>query len=296
MLQDPTRLWKLYSEQEYAQLTEAERKDMFAERIMELQEYFGITDNTSGTISYTNLDKALNWVLDRFDYTPDNYEFNEDDFWDTEAFRKMVLQGFLKDDCDGAGYALLEILFRVFLVYKKNLYRVACRTETGEGHFVAQVNASDGITYQVENRVRKPRSVRYMRDKGYEYMHYSPMTRVDRWYNPDKRMADVIYNTPANLASDKPSFSVSKALRIGKSKSLIAHWTTVGIGAISSTVSTVVSMSGDVVSNLQANQSNLAQFMSPTYLGVLMVILGLIGVYLRTVTNKDIDSKVCYDD
>lgn len=293
-MNDPTTKWRNYTAEQYNQLSEKEKHSIFIDRIEDLQKFFGITK--SGRITYDQIKQAQTWVLKRFVYKSDDYMFNKEDFWDTEAFKKMLLQGYLQDDCDGFGYAILGLLYRVFRVPKRDLYRVACLTETQEGHFVVQVRDVNGIVYQVENRIRIPRSVKYMKDKGYTYLNYSPMTRVDSWFSAPRHMAEEIYKTPNDLASDKAQFSITKAFRLDKSRSLINHWTTVTLGGITTAFSTFTNAGSQIVSTLQANQSNLAQFISPTNLGILMVVLGLIGVYLRTVTDKDIEMKAKYDE
>jgi len=147
----------------------------------------------------------------------------------------------------------------------------------------------------MENRVQKPRSVKYMRDKGYEYMHYSKMTNVDRWYKADKRAAEIIYNTPSGLASDEAEFTIDKATAITKSKTLVKEWFQIASGSAITAVSVIKSNPEAIATTLSANKSDLSQFIGVEYIGLFVALLGFIGVYLRTITNKDVDNKIDYE-
>jgi hypothetical protein len=282
--------WNFLSLEEFDKLTNERKKQLFNNRIAELQAFF-VVDKSNPNRSYKTIKTAHQFIMRFFTYTPDEDMFQKADFWDTEGLAKLLICGFIKDDCDGAGYPILELLYRVFLFAKKDLYRVACGTETNEGHFVAWARGSDGYLYQVENRLQEPKSVKFMRNKGYEFWDYSPMTRVDRWFKAESFVSKEIYKTPNDLASDKPKFTLSKAFRIDKSKTLIKNWASVAIG---STVTIVSQNSRDIVDTLQANESNISKFLDPSTLGIIMTILGLTGVFLRTVTNKDVDEKKEY--
>ncbi len=279
--------------------TDGKLEPMLAPVKAQLLRKIGATSHNR--LTYKQLVKLQKLMLKHFNYVSDGYQFDEDDMWDTTAWIKWMFayaqNDKFSDDCDGFGYAVLGVLYYVFGYSKAEINRVACRTEppSSDGHFVVWVEAYDNNIYQMENRVKQPRSVKYMRDKGYEYWHYNSMVQTKEWYGAEKKASEIVYNTPNDLESDKPSFSLSKALRVDKSHSLLKEWVTVATGAIT-TVSSVVTHSGsDIVNTLQANQANLAQFLSPTILGMVMVVLGLLGVVLRTVTFKDIDMKRGYD-
>jgi hypothetical protein len=130
-----------------------------------------------------------------------------------------------------------------------------------------------------------------MRNLGYEYWHYSKMTNVDRWFNAEKRAAEIIYNTPTNLESDKPEFSLAKALRIDKSKTLLKDWTQAIVGLFIGIKATILSAPNEVADILSANKDDITNIVSNEVLGFTIAVLGFIGIYLRTITNKDVDHK-----
>jgi hypothetical protein len=251
-------------------------------------------------LSYRELARLQTWLLKRFDYVSDGWQFNKNDMWDTTAWKRAMVchiglikgdNGKFQGDCDDFGYAMLGILYYVFGYTKSQLERVACKTETGEGHFITWIQANDNVIYQMENRVRKPRSVKYMRDLGYEYWHYSKMTNVDKWFNAEKRASRIIYDTPANLESDKPEFSLAKALRIDKSKTLLKDWIQTIVGLFIGIKTAILSAPNEVADILSANKSDLTNIVSNEVLGFTIAVLGFIGIYLRTITNKDVDHK-----
>ena len=203
------------------------------------------------------------------------------DLWDTTAYDNLLKYGEFTGDCDDFGYCMLELLYRIYGLPKENLFRVSCSTETGEGHFVVWVRTNpEGIIYQVENRVRVPRSLVYMKELGYSYWHYSDMTRTDRWFDAEQKARDIIASTPSNLKADKPIFSVKKAFAVHKSKTLTVGWVQIVTGFVST-----------MLPWLQSNEGYLERIISTESVGILMILLGFMAVFLRTVTSKDIDQK-----
>jgi hypothetical protein len=254
-------------------------------------------DSHIGLLSYDQLAKLQTYLLTKFHYVSDDWQFNEDDLWDTTVWAEAILcDDFFDDDCDGFGYAVLGILYYVFGYSRNQLERVACRTETKEGHFVCWVPADTGVIYQMENRVKKPRSVKYMRDLGYEYWHYSKMTNVDRWFNAEKRASQIIYNTPNNLESDKAEFSIAKALRVDKSKHLVKGWFQTVAGVAISIKAMLLSSAGALASTVQMNKHELSQIIDLKYIGLFITLLGILDIYIRTVTNKDVNAKRSIDE
>jgi len=207
----------------YNKLSKDVKKKLLNEKILELRNLWDVTLGANPT--YDQLAAVQKWALSHFDYTPDGYQFNKEDMWDPLAFEKMLLVDKLKDDCDGFGYAILGIMYHVFGMKKQDIYRVSCATETNEGHFVAWVRSKSGIVYQLENRVRKPRTIKYMRELGYEYWHYSPMTNVGQWFNAKKKAAEFVYDTPIKAAGNEPELNVGTMIKATpKSKTLMFGW------------------------------------------------------------------------
>jgi hypothetical protein len=177
------------------------------QRLSQMRQEMGIE---YGVASYRNLQKILDWYHANFHYQSDAITFGKDDFWNTMAFSWYILDGTLWDDCD-SGYALIEAIERIIGLdsntERKRIRRVSCKTETGEGHFVVWVKADDDIWYQVENRIRIVRTVKYMRDFGYQFWHYSNMSaehiNTNKWFDAEKEAARICYETPSGLASDK---------------------------------------------------------------------------------------------
>jgi hypothetical protein len=134
-----------------------------------------------------------------------------------------------------------------------------------------------------------------MRDLGYDYKHYSKMTNVDRWFVAKKRASEIIYNTPNDLASDAPEFTVDKATAITKSKTLVKEWFQVASGSAISVVSVIKNNPEAVASTLSANKADISQFVGAEYVGLFITILGFVGIYIRTITNKDIQHKIDYE-
>ena len=288
----------------YARKLTQQELDMIPEAIDNFKKVVGYLDGQE--IDYELLDRLQKLNLKHFKYIGDDEEWNKADFWDTEAWKKFVLAVYLgrkyTNDCDQYSYAILGVCYYIFDIDKKDLHRVSCGTEPegkGEGHFVSWIRTTSGVLYQLENRIRQPRSIPYMFDYGYRYWHYSTMEpkyiKKDKWLNAKQKVIHIMYETPSALKSDKSSFSFAKAFRIDKSHSLLKEWLSVATGVVTSLIGVITTSGKEVVDTLQANQGNLAQFLAPEYLGALMVVLGLIGVYLRTVTHRDINKKVNYD-
>ena len=258
-----------------------------------------VGSSVDGRLTYSQISKVQLILLNHFIYISDDSQYEKADFWDPTSYMDAMFafsqNGKFKGDCDSYGYAILGILYYVFRYNKKDLYRVACGTETGEGHFVAWARSSDGYLYQVENRLQEPKSVKFMRDKGYEFWDYSPMTRVDKWFKAESFVSKEIYNTPNNLESDCAEFTVSKAISVHKSKTLVKEWFQLASGAAISTVSVVTTNPDAIASTIQANQGDLSQFIDGKFIGLFIAGLGLVGIYLRTITNKDVDHKDNYD-
>jgi len=289
---------RLYTLAEFNSMSEDMKQNLFTNRVQQLKEHFGQDEVQPNTVipTYAKLKTIHSYVMSHFKYTSDMVAYNKADMWDTEVFRRILICGVLKDDCDGAGSAMLQLAYYVFGFKKDMIYMVACATETNEGHYVTWHQCDDGIYYQIENRVRKPRTVKYMREFGYDYWDYASLTSPMNWKKAKQKVANIIYNTPNNIASDAPEFSFRKALSVDKSKMLVKDW----FGFISGTTITVVSVvkdnASELVNTLQSNQHNLSQFIDAKEVGILMVLLSVIGIYLRTVTHKDIDEKRDYDN
>jgi len=181
-----------------------EEKAVVEKRILEIRSELGIT---KGQVTLANIAKILTWYLKSFNYQSDAVTFGKEDFWNTLAFEWFLLDGILWDDCD-SGYVLIAaIILIIGISDRTRVCRVSCRTETGEGHFVVWVKSDSNIWYQVENRIRVPRTVKYMRDMGYQYWHYSTMApkdiKTNKWYSAEARAAKIIYETPAGLEADE---------------------------------------------------------------------------------------------
>jgi hypothetical protein len=274
---------------------------LLEKRSKELKQIITGDPNYKGLLTYDQLAKLQTWLLKRFDYQSDDYVFNKDDLWDTTAWKEALLakdiqwhghpKGMFGSDCDSFGYAVLGILYYVFGYSKSHLERVACATETNEGHFVAWIQSKEGVVYQMENRIRKPRSVKYMRDFGYEYWHYSKMTNVSQWFDARKRASEIIYNTPSNLKSDRAEFELKKVFKIHKSKFLIKDWTQVFGGLIITVKSMLILNANEIANTLEAHKQDLSMFIDGKYIGITVMILGFVGLYLRTVTDKDLNLK-----
>jgi len=268
---------------------------MLAGPIDDLRKLVGEPQN--GRLTYEQLSILQTWLLERFDYKSDEYIWNESDHWDTTAWMQMLLwdkkilphhrdKG-IGSDCDFWGYALLGVLYYVFGYSKNDIFRVACATETNEGHFVVWVKDEIDIYYQMENRVQKPRSIKYMRDLGYEYWHYSSMKNVGKWFNAKKKVALIIYDTPNNLASDKPDFRFSNIFKINKSKTLVIGW----FQFIISTMSAFFMNFDMIGSTLQAHRGDLSNILDPKSVSIIMIITSIMVLVTRVVTHKSIEVK-----
>ncbi len=231
-----------------------------------------------GKMTFEQLQLLSDWLHDKFVYTSDMERWGVQEKWETSTYLRILLQTTLNDDCDAMSNAVSGVLHYIFGLPKDNLWQASCRTETGEGHLVSWTRATNGVIYQLENRKRQVYTLKYYRDLGYEYWDYSSFLKPMEWDKAQEFVALEIYNTPNNLKSDKPNFRVSKAFRVDKSKTLLKNWSGIAIGGF-------VSVSNSIQDNPQG---------SLILLGVIMVALGLLGVYLRTITNKDIDIKRGY--
>ena len=257
-----------------------------------------------GTIHYSHLVWWLKYVLQRFEYTSDEIRFNTDDYWDTRIFNILMLDDATYDDCDGAGHILIEGLIRIFFMDLSNVFRVACGAETGEPHFVAWAIADDGVYYQIENRMvmfnNEPRSVKFMKEFGYNFWYYSSMSKEDigpnKWYAAKQKVMNIMYETPLNLASDRPRFSVLKALRVDKSKDLLLKWGTGIFAGISTAFSFVHDNAIVVASTVQAHKTDLGNLFDIKTVSIVMLVTSLTGIYIRTITHKDVDEKRTYDE
>jgi hypothetical protein len=198
-------------------------ESVYIRNIAEIRKELGY--EVGDPITYDLLDKVLKYVNSRITYAYDSVTFGKSDLWNTQAFRWFVVDGHLLDDCDGSGYVFIGMALHVLQMPPENVFRVSCATETNEGHFVCWVKASSGVIYQLENRIRKPRTLRYMHDFGYKYWHYSNMSpntiRKDIWYKAENRVMKEIYKTPIDALGNEPDGSMLTAVRAtNKSKTL----------------------------------------------------------------------------
>jgi predicted transglutaminase-like cysteine proteinase len=270
-----------------AKLTKEELK-LIEEKIKEVREELNISYPMKNP-SYEVIEKIYRYVIDRFHYVSDDYNFGKVDFWNTLAFEWLMLDDQLFDDCDGCGMSMLEFAVKVVGVDKSNLKAVACQAESGEGHFVGLIKADDGVWYQVENRLPmfgdKPRSVKYMRDIGYEYWHIMSLNdRKKKWVKAREFISGAIYDTPDNLEADVEEITFKSATAIHKSKTLLKEWGNALIGT-----------SAILVPTIQSEEKHLSQFLDTQTLGVIMVILSAVGVVIRLRTYKRVSAKKDYD-
>ena len=235
-------------------------------------------------INLDQLKRAHAWIWSMFHYKSDSYTFNKDDFWDTEVFDRMLLSWLsggdkVEDDCDGFGYAILELLYRVFNVNKAHLRRVACAAETGEGHFVAWVLV-DGVWYQTENRTYDPKPVATFVKKGYTFWYYSDLNHIEGWYNATGEVENIVRDTPSSLAAEEPAVTLDNYTAVSKSRTLMKEWATKisGIALV-------------VASQLPAWRSDLEHLLTPSVIGFLMIASGVIGIILRVKTTKPLAYK-----
>jgi len=242
----------------------------------------------AGTPEYSDIEKVYHYIRKRFVYVSDDYQFNKADYWDTESFDKLLYFGILYGDCDDFGYASLEFFYRVLNMKKKDLYRVACAAENGEGHFVSWIRSSDGYLYQVENRLPmfgdRPRTPKFMKEAGYKYWHYSDMTNTKKWYDAIPFISREIYNTPDNLAADEDVISLKTLFAVDRSKTLLKEWSQalIGVGAVA-------------VPTLQSSERYLSQLLDGRTLGIVMIALSIVGAFIRLKTYKRVEQKKGYD-
>ena len=186
-------------------------------KIVQLRQEFGF--KVGDPLTYEMLNKGHKWVYKRLRYGSDSKVYGKDDHWNTMAFYWMLLDDYLDDDCDGEGYVHIGMLLLIFKVNSLNVCRVACQTEGGEGHFVAWVKADDGIWYQTENRIQNMMTVKAMRERGYEYWHYSTMAPRDikpgKWYDAGKKAREIASDTPLNgvaTEAEEPNMTVGEII------------------------------------------------------------------------------------
>jgi len=290
-------------------LTSQEKKKV-TKRIKEVRVEIGF--NIGDPITYDLIATVQTWILSRFNYRSDIRTFNKQDFFNTQAFEWLMLDDYLDDDCDGMGYALIEFFIRVLSMPRHLVHRVACTTETLEGHFVCWVISVDSIYYQVENRVMYPRTLRYMRDVvGYTYMAWSTMSRedikIDRWYEPAQKVQDIIDATPKGLSADLIAYTLEgrgkdevidnltlEEAKAGKLSSLKA-------GAVDmldsvkyvdksktliTSVTQLIAGMGIFIGSMKENSETIA-----IVAGLVIIGYGVIHWYLRGVTTKSLKAK-----
>ena len=200
-----------------------EEKDRVALRIKAVRKELGFT--IGDPITYELLAKVVLWVNSRVNYLNDLDNYGKPDFWNTLAFNWLMLDDYLDDDCDGSGYVYIAFCLYVLKMNVRNVYRVACKAETGEGHFVTWARASNNIIYQIENRMNVPRTLRYMHDLGYRYMQYSDMSpnniKKDKLFNAENFVMKEIYKTPLSAQGNEPDVPVTSMVKAtAKSKTL----------------------------------------------------------------------------
>ncbi len=239
-------------------------------------------------IDYKTLALIQAMLFDNFTYISDDKLFNKPDLWNTRAFEEFMINGSFKGDCDDFAYCIIEYLIRVFKIPKKDIYRVTCLEELGGGHYVAWCRITEGLLVQIENRFREPRTLRWFNDYGYKYTFYAPMRyKSNTWFKPDEFASYEIYKTPKSNIADNaiPNNTFSKAFKVTKSKTLAAGWTQTLVGIIIS-----------IFPMLQSQEQQLEKLFSPTTVGSLLIIFGILSVILRVITNKDIDEKRSLND
>lgn len=125
------------------------------------------------TVKASDLQPILDDVLHKFDYTSDIEERGVFEHWvdlDELAGLDDMGRGEFDDDCDGCA---LACRFRCReLGYESRL--VFCRTETGEGHLVLEV---DG--WILDNRSKW---VRKRDDVPYDWISISGYEKGDPWH------------------------------------------------------------------------------------------------------------------
>jgi predicted transglutaminase-like cysteine proteinase len=256
-----------------------EEKSVYIRNIAEIRKELGY--EVGDDITYELLDKVLKYVNARITYEYDSENYGKTDFWNTQAFRWFVVDGYLLDDCDGSGYVFIGMALHVLKIHPKHVFRVSCATETNEGHFVCWVRASNGILYQIENRLRQPRTLRYMHDFGYKYWQYSDMSpaniRKDRWYNAENKVMKEIYKTPISAPGNEPTGSLATAIKnTAKSKTLT-------FGIFDKLLTTVGGVLGTLAT---VNDWKVAG---------LVVLYGLISLvvvyYIRSITYEPLEFK-----
>jgi len=254
-------------------------------------------DWKKGRLSYDQIDVIQKFLLNRFEYIPDDEIFKVSDYWDTRSLIELLLTGGVKGDCDNFGRPIEALFYYLCNYAKKDLYEVACEAETGEGHYVCWVRADDDLIYQVENRIYEPKTIRQMLDRGYKFWHYRPLTVHDKWFKPDKFIANELYKYTQvpNLEAEKPKFSWRKALRIDKSKTLLTNWLGM-LGAIGAGIFNMIANGGnEIVTTLNANKEDIGYYIPEHTVGVIATAIFMLNIYLRTVTNKDVEDKKDYD-
>jgi len=234
---------------------------------------------------YLQLELIQNYVLSKFNYIGDDKQFKLGDYWDTTAWMKCLLaeEDGWYGDCDEFGYAVLGILYHVFGYKSTDIFRSSCAAETGEPHFVAWAISEEGVYYQMENRIKRPRTVRYMRDLGYEYWLFSSMLNTKKWNKAPNKVKDIIYNTPPNLESEKPRVTLRALTAVDTSKTQVNNW----IQIVGGLTTAIVSLATTVESVSQTTM---------LIAGIVLSVFGAIGLYLRAVTYEEVERKKGYNE
>jgi len=249
-------------------------------RIREVRDDLGFT--VGDPITFNRLKEALTWVKSNFKYQSDGYVFDRSDFWSTIVFDLMMLEGMTEDDCDGAGYGIIEFLIRVFGMDLARVFRVGCQTETNEGHFVVWARADDGVYYQLENRIgNTPRTVKAMHDKGYIYWYYSSMERKyiskNKWFNAMAKMKQIVYDTPNNtpIEAEEPHMTIGEIVRATPDSRTLQY----GAGY----------MGGGLA--VAAGLANQHDWKVVALFGAYALIGGLGFYYFRSITTRPLDRR-----
>ena len=282
---------------DFEKLNQVQLDNFKAVAVKFFQENLNSTYKT-GKLSYVQMAEVMECTIPRFNYTSDDTKYNVADYWSTKTLLELLYTGTLRDDCDGRGREFEGILYYLCNYHKKDLYEASCSAETGEGHYVCWARADDGLIYQLENRIRKPRTIKYMLELGYTYWDYRPLTKIGKWFKADNFIGKELYKyTQAKrLEADTPEFTIKKALMVDKSKTLLKDWLGVISGLAIDIREALLYNSNDVINTLNANKADIAHYVPDYTIGTFIVILSMVGIYLRTVTNKDVEVKKDYDE
>jgi len=131
---------------------------------------------------------------------------------------------------------------------------------------------------------------------------YNPLTKNRKHYKPEEFIAKQLYlyqqaeQKGVRLEAERPKFTWSKIFRVDKSKTLIKEWFGAISGIIITTKAVVANYSNEIIDTINANKSDLSQYLPDASVGVLITVLSFVGLYLRAVTDKDVEAKRDYDD